>query len=346
MSSAGYCSACGRNVWLAADGSCQNGHGSECVSGVYDAENPASVETAVISEDVPKRRKWRTGVVVGVIVAALAVGCVVSLGVLMLVPSTRSLEDAIPHAQAMQQEHTQADEVSFADLNMNSPTASETVSALLADSGEHGKKARQELELAKEAVAAAPESATKTQWTKALEEYEAALAAHDEFFAAKSAFLRQLTVTGMCETEVPASISDLALALMFGVEGDPETFEEVAGTAEDNFRNLAAALGAAQQLEPAAGLSGYQEYCARSQAIAGVLKEAGAARKAGDTAKAKKLIAKARAMDASLEKDAPAEDLPPILAEGYADRFSPTKAREDELLSKATRSLQTLSVTQ
>lgn len=37
MAKAGYCSECGENVWLDADGGCEAGHGPECVTDVYDA---------------------------------------------------------------------------------------------------------------------------------------------------------------------------------------------------------------------------------------------------------------------------------------------------------------------
>jgi len=33
----GYCSECGANKWLAADGSCPDGHPASCVSNVYSA---------------------------------------------------------------------------------------------------------------------------------------------------------------------------------------------------------------------------------------------------------------------------------------------------------------------
>jgi len=40
MAKAGYCSECGANAWLQADGSCTNGHPATCISGVYEAPLP------------------------------------------------------------------------------------------------------------------------------------------------------------------------------------------------------------------------------------------------------------------------------------------------------------------
>jgi len=37
MPRAGWCRECGEWVWVDEDGGCQNGHGPECVGGVYDA---------------------------------------------------------------------------------------------------------------------------------------------------------------------------------------------------------------------------------------------------------------------------------------------------------------------
>ena len=40
MAKAGYCSECGANAWLQADGSCTNGHPATCISRVYEAPVP------------------------------------------------------------------------------------------------------------------------------------------------------------------------------------------------------------------------------------------------------------------------------------------------------------------
>lgn len=70
MAKAGYCSQCGQNVWLTADGSCSQGHGSECISNVYDSVPPApaasdvavSMPTPVAAAKAVKvpihKRKW------------------------------------------------------------------------------------------------------------------------------------------------------------------------------------------------------------------------------------------------------------------------------------------------
>lgn len=48
MPKAGWCAACGANVWLTEDGACGNGHDASQVTGVYEAERPA--------EDDPLRK--------------------------------------------------------------------------------------------------------------------------------------------------------------------------------------------------------------------------------------------------------------------------------------------------
>ncbi len=46
MPKAGWCRECGEWVWVGPEGGCQNGHGPECVGGVYDAaEKPAPAHT-------------------------------------------------------------------------------------------------------------------------------------------------------------------------------------------------------------------------------------------------------------------------------------------------------------
>lgn len=68
MSKAGYCSECGTNVWLTAEGGCASGHGVESISGAYDPA-PASVAPTVtkavaptVTKSKPKtpihKRKW------------------------------------------------------------------------------------------------------------------------------------------------------------------------------------------------------------------------------------------------------------------------------------------------
>lgn len=67
MAQAGFCSGCGDNVWLNADGSCSKGHAAACVSGAYEAPQPQPVPLA------PQRRS-RAGLVLGIaagLVAAL-----------------------------------------------------------------------------------------------------------------------------------------------------------------------------------------------------------------------------------------------------------------------------------
>lgn len=46
MPRAGFCSACGANVWLNADGSCEKGHPASCISDPYDVSPPPRVAQA------------------------------------------------------------------------------------------------------------------------------------------------------------------------------------------------------------------------------------------------------------------------------------------------------------
>jgi hypothetical protein len=76
MPKAGYCSECGTNVWLLANGSCANGHGAECVSGVY--EDPGSPPAPQSQAPAPERKSAQVGVAVLVacVVVAMGVGVV------------------------------------------------------------------------------------------------------------------------------------------------------------------------------------------------------------------------------------------------------------------------------
>lgn len=44
MPKAGWCAACGANVWLAEDGSCPEGHEASQITGVYEAEVAAEAD--------------------------------------------------------------------------------------------------------------------------------------------------------------------------------------------------------------------------------------------------------------------------------------------------------------
>ncbi len=45
MPKAGWCRECGEWIWVDPEGGCQNGHGSECVGGIYDAEEKPTMST-------------------------------------------------------------------------------------------------------------------------------------------------------------------------------------------------------------------------------------------------------------------------------------------------------------
>ncbi len=49
MPRAAWCAECGRNVWLASDGRCQNGHGPESLGVPYDTPDPAAPPVTVES---------------------------------------------------------------------------------------------------------------------------------------------------------------------------------------------------------------------------------------------------------------------------------------------------------
>lgn len=72
MASAGYCARCGANVWLLGDGSCQHGHPSSDVSGVYNA--PIPTEAADLPSSPRKSRKT--------IIMFVALALVVCLGII------------------------------------------------------------------------------------------------------------------------------------------------------------------------------------------------------------------------------------------------------------------------
>ncbi|MDO9108382.1 MAG: hypothetical protein Q7U89_05255 [Coriobacteriia bacterium] len=71
MPRAGYCSACGTNVWLRDDGVCQNGHAAEQISQTYEAETPLPEPLTMAPPSQPKRR--RRGVIIAVVAAILLV---------------------------------------------------------------------------------------------------------------------------------------------------------------------------------------------------------------------------------------------------------------------------------
>ncbi len=102
-----------------------------------------------------------------------------------------SLRGPVAHMVAFEREHLLADSAcdpkALEDVDMLSPSASETVHAALLESERHTKRAHRELKLAKMEFGSAPDSATRTQWLKALDEYGQAMSAHDDYFSARSA---------------------------------------------------------------------------------------------------------------------------------------------------------------
>jgi hypothetical protein len=75
---AGFCNVCGHEVWLAADGSCQNGHPASAISGVHDTDCGHSGGYG--GEGAPTRSPMSRSKVIAIIAAIAFV--VMALGVL------------------------------------------------------------------------------------------------------------------------------------------------------------------------------------------------------------------------------------------------------------------------
>lgn len=106
MARAGYCTGCGGNVYLnEATGGCVNGHGPECISGVYEVgpqQPPAQVPPPIqfqpsapvppSAQVAPPPKKKRTGLIVAVVIIILLLllcGCGVG-GLLLFNSGSRS----------------------------------------------------------------------------------------------------------------------------------------------------------------------------------------------------------------------------------------------------------------
>lgn len=121
MARAGFCSACGANVWLTPEGGCSNGHGPEFVSGSYETDPPtpapaptpaqaaasatpvapaAPAQTYIdefgrsvdqFGDPLPEKPKKKTGLIIAIVLLALIFlcGCPMLLGVaLFSAPAT------------------------------------------------------------------------------------------------------------------------------------------------------------------------------------------------------------------------------------------------------------------
>ncbi|MDO8915483.1 MAG: hypothetical protein Q7W16_05315 [Coriobacteriia bacterium] len=96
MARAGYCSACGQNVYLGADGSCVNGHAAEYVSNSYAVPDgaPATVPpvaapyTTPVTAAAPKKK--RTGLIIALVIVGLLLLCGCGVGVFVFIAASSS----------------------------------------------------------------------------------------------------------------------------------------------------------------------------------------------------------------------------------------------------------------
>jgi hypothetical protein len=95
MAKAAYCSQCGENVYVGADGRCPKGHGPESLSNYYDA--PDDADPAAGSPGEPPQKKSRVGLVL-LIIAIVLVLCAVGAGITTCVAiqrGTNALVDSV-----------------------------------------------------------------------------------------------------------------------------------------------------------------------------------------------------------------------------------------------------------
>jgi len=86
MAKAGYCSECGRNVYLTPEGACEQGHGPECISLTYDVVAPPT-ESQPASPSAPAesaRPVYPSGPAVPVTPPRNRTGLVVMIVVILL----------------------------------------------------------------------------------------------------------------------------------------------------------------------------------------------------------------------------------------------------------------------
>jgi len=106
MARAGYCSACGRNCYVNADGSCASGHAATYISNVYEVPDAVPAHAApVVGYAAPETceppKKKRTGLVVALVIVALLLLCGCGIGgFLLFAASSSDSDDAKPTASA------------------------------------------------------------------------------------------------------------------------------------------------------------------------------------------------------------------------------------------------------
>ena len=101
MGKAGYCTACGQNVYLTAGGECTNGHPANCITGVYETPEGANLlpDTPMPGPSSVLTKKVNPLLVVVILLGTLAV-CVV-FGVLANTgsnPATPTSQEPAPAA--------------------------------------------------------------------------------------------------------------------------------------------------------------------------------------------------------------------------------------------------------
>jgi len=252
--------------------------------------------------------------------------------------SAQPAKDALAHFKAAVVEHTQSDQAvdGIGKVDMTSLDACLTVSRIASETVRHATKAREALNLARASVASIADAEVKAKWTKLLDEYDQALASHEEISKFGLNLARQLTVTGLCESQIPASIGDQRGAWAWA-ELDPK-FASMralgAKVAVSNFNWLAAELDAAHQLEPKAALDLERDFCLKQVEISKVLLAACKAGEAGRGTKAASLMKQARKLRAVAGTFDPSEMA--IFSGDYVAPVTEMSATEDQHIAAAT----------
>jgi hypothetical protein len=122
MAKAGFCAECNANAWLNDDGSCLNGHPASSVSNVYDAAPSAAPP-----------RKSHTGLIVGIIIAVLALPFISGIVVAIAVPVFRNASSNAQKKSCFANEHVVEGGIEvYRAENPDAPTPPDWASAMTA----------------------------------------------------------------------------------------------------------------------------------------------------------------------------------------------------------------------